>query len=294
MANEIIETPLIDPNIDSYKQFFDHEWARQIFALAENTAIQEAVNHLMVSWRSANGAHLLPWLMVDSLRGYAKGEHLGSLEYRSSYSGRVVKHLVDTIAARMHPKLKYDQRASLKRAVVQIEKEAYVAMRTAQDQVGLDVAEYWKFLTESREFPFCILGTQIVNYCSLFFAYEDFIANFLRIKNPEYSSLKNKNTAQELTIGYGSDLGDYCWTHPEIELARLVRNELAHNGGRRGEKLNKYAARFVDSTEVTNPELHADKFNLVNSKIQIAPDNTRYLFNILKDRVARIVNAIKE
>jgi len=29
---------------------------------------------LMVSWRSANGAHLLPWLMAESLRSFADAE----------------------------------------------------------------------------------------------------------------------------------------------------------------------------------------------------------------------------
>jgi len=292
MDDTIIETPLFDPNMDSYKPFFDHEWAKQTFELVKDSVLESPVNSLMVAWRSTNGAHLLPWLMADSLRGYAKGEHLGNIEYRTSYSDQLVKHLVEKIASRMHPKLKYDQRASLSRIVGQIEKEAFHDMKAARSQVELDISEYWRFLTESREFPFCIMGTQIINYCSLFFAYEDFIAGFIRVKNPKYTST-HKDTTAQLTIHYGAVLGGYCWADAEIDVARLVRNALVHNSGRCEPAIEKHPTRFLDVTEIANPELRGHKFNIVSGKVQIAPDNTRHLFSILKLRVTRIAEAIK-
>jgi len=84
-------------------------------------------------------------------------------------------------------------------------------------------------------------------------------------------------------------LRDYCWIDSEVDLAKLVRNALAHNGGRFGVDLEKYKDRFLDATEATDVALHDDRFLLVAGKIQITPGNTRHLFDVLKDRVTRII-----
>jgi hypothetical protein len=88
-------------------------------------------------------------------------------------------------------------------------------------------------------------------------------------------------------------LSDFCWKHEEVDLARLVRNALAHNGGRFGPDLEKYKTRFVGATSTAKPLLRGDQFNLVEGKIQITPDNTRHLFGVLKERVSKIIEKAK-
>ena len=60
MELDIIDTPLINPNLSPYEKFFDHEWAKDSFAVAKNTPLEDAVNALVMAWRSTNGAHILP------------------------------------------------------------------------------------------------------------------------------------------------------------------------------------------------------------------------------------------
>src|SRR5262249_37175178 len=156
--------PLIDPNLDSYRKFFDHDWCRRMFEAVENSPLEDAVGYLMMAWRSTNGAHWLPWLMVENLKGYANGELEGNLRCRESYSGNVVKGLVDKLEGMMRYSLNFEQRQSLKRAVARIEKEGYDALKTAQAQVQFDVVGYWGFLIHASEFQFCILGIQRINY----------------------------------------------------------------------------------------------------------------------------------
>jgi hypothetical protein len=293
MQKDIIDTPLIDPNLDSYQQFFDHKWAESMFKAVEFSPLREAANALMIGWRTANGAHLLPWLMVQSLRRFAEGELNGSLRFRTSYSGEVIKGIAAKLESRMQYSLKPDQRATLKRVVAKIEQEAHEAFRTAQAKAGFPLQGYWTFLTHTAEFQFSILGTQRINYGSLFFAYEDFLANVIRTKEPTYSSKDKKNAIHvAFPLHFGDSLANFCWKHDEVTLARLVRNALAHNGWRFGADLDNYKARFVDATGVTNPKLQDDLFILVDGKIQITPGNTKYLFGVLKERVTRIVEEI--
>src|SRR4051812_34761599 len=147
MDKDIIDTPLIDPNLDSYQQFFDHGWCKRMFEAVETSPLKDAVSTLMLAWRSANGAHLLPWLMVHSLKRFAEGEGNGSLRFRANYSSEVVKGLVEKLETKMHYSLNLDQRMALKRVVARIEEEAQDALKTAQSQVEFPLAGYWDFLT---------------------------------------------------------------------------------------------------------------------------------------------------
>ncbi len=278
---------LIEPNLASYEQFFDHDWCKRIFGLVNNSVLKHAVDTLMVAWRSTNGVHLLPWLLVQSLREFADGEYKGSLQFRADYSGTVIKGICDKLEVRM-PVLNFNQRMALRRVLTDIEREALHTLKTAQSQVRFDVERYWDFITHTSEFPFCILGSQRINYGALFFAYEDFLANTIRTKEAAYSSRDNPIKVA-FAKHFGDPLTDYCWNHDEVDLARLVRHALAHNGGRFAPPLDKYKARFVDATGTTPPLLQGELFYVVDGKIQITPCNTKYLFGVLKDRVTRIV-----
>ena len=152
MENEVMDHALIEPNLASYEQFFDHDWCKRIFGLVNNSPLKHAVDTLMVAWRSTNGVHLLPWLLIQSLREFADGEHKGSLRFRVDYSGTVVKGICDKLEARM-PTLEFSQRMALRRSVTKIEEEAFEAVKSAQSQVRFDVERYWEFITHTSGIP---------------------------------------------------------------------------------------------------------------------------------------------
>ena len=290
MGKNAVDTSLIDPNLSSYDKFFDHEWARGIFESVNETPLEDAVYSLLLAWRSANGAHILPWLMANSLRQYVQGEIKGNLHFRDNYAASFIENIVEKIERMMQSSLKSDQRRSLRQAVKTIEKEAHDAFRVAQGRVHFDVDGYWKSLVETSEFQFSILGIQRINYGSLFFAYEDFLANAIRTKELSYSS-KDRNNAIHVAFPkyFGKSLTDFCCSHDEVTLARLVRNSLAHNGGRFGSEFEKFTIRFTDATGSDRVLLQGERFALVDGKIQITPANTAYLFCVLKERITKIV-----
>jgi hypothetical protein len=288
---EIVENVLIDPNLESYEQFFDHGWCERMCGLVENSPLKAAIGALMVAWRSTNGVHRLPWLMVMSLQSFADGEYKGSFQFRANYSDKVIKGIVEKLDRRMRYTLKRDQLVVLNRVIAQIEKEAFQDLKGARDKLTIDVSAYWKSIITTSEFQFSLLGTQNMNYGTLFFAYEDFLAITIRTKEPAYSS-KKIPIKVAFAKHFGDPLTDECWNHAEVELAKLVRHALAHNGARFGSDLEKFKTRFVDATGMRAPLLKDNLFNVVNGKIQIMPCNTTYLFGILKDRVTKIVEGL--
>ena len=51
MTNEIVDTPILDPNYDSYEQFFDYDWAREFGKRVENSALkQAAIDFVLGDW----------------------------------------------------------------------------------------------------------------------------------------------------------------------------------------------------------------------------------------------------
>jgi hypothetical protein len=49
MDNDTIDTPLIDPNLDSYKHFFDHKWSECMYKAVESSPLNDAVCTRMVA-----------------------------------------------------------------------------------------------------------------------------------------------------------------------------------------------------------------------------------------------------
>src|SRR4051812_26379981 len=90
----------------------------------KTSPLRTALDPLMVAWRSTNGAHILPWLMAQSLRSFAESEPDGALRFREIYFTAVVEGLVNKVEAAMQSTLDADQRKLLKSAVIQIEEEA--------------------------------------------------------------------------------------------------------------------------------------------------------------------------
>jgi len=297
MEDEVIESAIIDPGYDSYKQFFDHDWCKAMFNAVECSPLKAAVQTLLVAWRSTNGAHRLPWLMVHSLKSFADGGIKGQFQFRNSYSEEFINGIVDNIEAAMQPTLGFEQRAILHRVITRLEGEAFERIKAAKSQVVFDVRRYWDLLVQASEFRFSILGTQSLNYGALFFAYEDFLANAIRTKDADYTS---KETRIQVAFAqhFGESLRDYCWPNDnavdEIDLSRRIRHTFAHNGGRYRANLDKYKSRFDHATGTNGIKLQGERFvvSKKGSKIQIMPRNTAYLFGVLKDRISKIVEEL--
>jgi hypothetical protein len=297
MKDEILDTPILDPHYDSYQTFFDGEWARAILQRAENSRLKQAVVDFVLSCRYASEAHRLPWLSVQLVRSYADGEAKGSLTFRSRYAPRLINDIVQKIAKKMERHLTRNILKALRSAVKEIEKDALIGQQAAA-RVKFNTAAYWHYMTDPKRdetggIPMSIFGIQRNNYLALYFAYEDLSLHVIRTKKPNFEAKPPK-----VTIGgafddhFGGMLGKECWDD-EIDLARLVRNQLVHSGGRYDAKLEKkHKGRFVfvEPKSALGPVLKGDSFIVINNRIQITACNGRHLYDVLKDRAMKMID----
>jgi hypothetical protein len=292
--NEILDTPILDPFYDSYQQFFDYKWADAILRRAANSPLKQAVIDFALACRYASEAHRLPWLSVELVRKYAEGERDGVIMFRARYLHRVIDGVVQKIVKKMNRTLRRDDLKALKGAVKEIEKEAFNSKGAAR--IKFNTAAYWQYMTNPKQdetgiIPMSIFGIQRNNYLALYFAYEDLSLHVIRTKKSNFKADPPKVTiAGALDDFFGGTLGKECWDD-EIDLARLVRNQLVHSGGRYDAKLEKkYKNRFVaQPTSPQGPILKDQLFIVVNNKIQITAGNGRHLYDVLKERAMKMI-----
>lgn len=261
---------LVDDRLSSYGSFFDPIWAGQIHQIAKGTSIEESVLSLCLNWKAANNTQALPSLVIQSLYAYQFG-FLNSTDPE-------LKGYFLTLAEKIGEKLKLNYK--MRKEFQAITNEVIAVMDDKKEEanaagaVKLDVIWHSFLYLENREFPLAIWGSQRICYGAIFHAYEDFVRDVISVakKRPNYSALLDvmKN---DCTALFGTSITDYCLSDEAVEIARKVRNRLAHNGGKISQSL-----RTLPHGIAVNPD----------DVLQIMPENNRHLFDLLKVRALKL------
>jgi hypothetical protein len=147
-------------------------------------------------------------------------------------------------------------------------------LRAQQAQESAEVAEeMWTTLLNgaaAQEFRLHIWGSQRISYGAIYHAYENFIreALALALGVANYKAGNISLLLKDCERCFGKPIADRCLADTDVETARLVRNALAHNGGKETSKLHG----ITHGIRVEGGEL------------QIMAPDTRRLFDSLKGR----------
>ncbi|MHB1038132.1 MAG: hypothetical protein ACYC35_27270 [Pirellulales bacterium] len=275
MASQPDCTIVIDDRLESYKTFFDFDWARRIMGCAEGTKLAECVFGLCLNWRAAANTHLVPWFAVTSMASFAKG-------MRSSHEPlgvKVINALATRLPAEMGDSMRNMQRQKLAGAIRRLGMEVYDALEREKDLEVLQAESFWKLYLQSphaHEFRLILWGSQRICYGAVYHAYEDFVRECAGIASGDRKSArhsKSKELMELLGKHFGQQLAEDCLDAPEVEAARCVRNALAHEGGTDSDRLRRvpHGIRVEDGV------------------LQIMAPDTGRLFNLLKERAYRLV-----
>ena len=257
----------IDPKYDSYQSFFDHTWAQGIDQLAAGTPLELVVFDLCAAWKSAANTHRLPWLMFQLFQSFARK----FLEARESIGSLYLGALNERLTTEMSG-LRHMQRRQLGEALQRI----YEEVRNKPDKVvGEFVLEkLWDRIVPEFEFSASLWASQRLCFGAIYYAYEDFLVRTYRViaVDPDYRIRNAKQFGDDFAKAFTNGLRDYCFAG-DVNVARMVRNSIAHNGGRETEELRK--------------EKHP--YRVESGEIQIVPSNTTSLFELLKERATKVV-----
>jgi len=252
----------IDDCLKSYRTFFDHDWARRIDHLASGTVLDEAVFALGITWKSVANTHLMPWLLADSLAELLQS-FLGGTEPTAS---RVIRAIHDQLLKSIGSSLPKINDLSASAILARDQAQRLLQRRYNSNAI-------WQELLQTSEFRLSIWGSQRVCYGALYHAFEDFTRRCIAIASGEEDDWRPAGEAVDVarTI-YGNNfvhsvLGDHALT-----VARLVRNALAHGGGRLTKELENINHGLVVEDGV----------------VQITACDTANLYHVLKLKAYRL------
>lgn len=166
-----------------------------------------------------------------------------------------------------HISLSTQDRAALCSEVQEIESQ--ITHKLSENPVNEDLNQIWSTYLQEPEFLLAVWMSEINSFRSIYFAYENFL-----IKTVEIASRKQGLRADDLNSELPQLLGEKvlrsCWTDEAIDLPRLIRHSLVHNG-------------FKPSGELGSK--YKGKFQVEDGKIVIMAHHTNQLFLSVKERI---------
>ena len=270
--NGITHTIFVDDRLESYQTFFDHAWATTIDTLATGTKLESPIFNLCVSWKAAANTCVLPWLICDSVSEFSAGFTMGREPFAVQLINACAKRLPDEM-----PSLSNMRRKEMGEAIRKIGTEVNGMLAQQAHEFIVSANQMWTaFLNgqAAHEFRLGIWGSQRISYGAIYHAYENLIreAVGLALGMSNYKAHNLSTLLKDLSCSFGQPIADMCLADADVKAARLVRNALAHNGGKE-----------------TN-ELHgvAHGIRIENGELQIIAPDTRRLFDLLKVRVYKL------
>jgi hypothetical protein len=268
-GNELSSEIKIDTRRESYANFFDNAWADSFLKAASETRLGQASLDLCISWKGSAVVCRMPWLMIDSLRGFHAGYTRGTRGYQPILAA-VAK--IVTLRVSLSETQRREVTQTIEGLSGQIEQELAAVS-------PLDPDEIWRGYLKIPEFALSLWASMRKAYGSLYYAYENYLRAVVGAarNDDDYKAYKTSQLKEDFAAHCGDPLAVDCIDHPRIVIAREVRNSLTHNGGR------------------LSPKLAAKPHGILvyDNRFQIFPDDVRALFALLQERALKVANAAK-
>jgi len=270
----MVESPQIHirvcPDIKAYQDYLPDDWSEAIVKkLPVGSVLERLVLDLALSWRGASYTAQMPATSIKAMHAAAlgRGKVVSPDSSIVSYSDGILAKLSLQV-----PDLVDDRalRARIQAALVTV--SADFRDRAAAVKDDFPIEPMWTEFLNDPPFQLSLWGSQRVAYVAFYNAYEAFLIDCLKFgtgllrlrttDKPEFNDALRK--------ALGEDVSSPCWSHHEINIARLVRHAFSHNGGRLTDDLKK--------------QKHC--IEVIEDDLQIMPQDIHRMLNRLRAAVA--------
>ncbi len=272
---EVPRETYIQPELEVYQGFFDAKWASEFTCVLKDTKLADTGNDFVRLWEAASSARALPYVMTRSLQvvrgvGFDERERETDLAMRF-IKDRLVKY-VNTSEEEITPPLQ----KKIEQTIDHLRTE-YSQYAEYMKEKLRGTHDHWERLVSIEEFRKSVWSSERMCYGAIYYAYEWFLLQCIRIHSGELerSVIGAKSFGKELRKIFSQELMHECWTDRPIEIARLTRNALVHNGGRVNATLEKLPHGF----------------NVDNDDLRIEATDTTDLYKLLSYRALKIAKA---
>lgn len=256
-----------DIRLESYKSFFDSDWVDGFLEVSDKTQLGQICYDLGREWEGTSFVYMMPWLIIHSLENY----HNGFWRDEPKLPQEFLRQFIDHVA--MHGVIRNMAKKTLMLEARKLEIKLIELLATKRPVFDSETA--WNAFIQEKIFAHALTHQQGMAYGSVYYAYENFLQRCIEVKRsaPDYRAKNPRQLSKDFAQEFSAVLEAECVSDSGVEIARLVRNSLAHNGGRPSADLLK----------------HNHGFKEVDSRLVIMPEHVKALFNMLKDKAMKIV-----
>jgi hypothetical protein len=262
MTAGLMREYVVDQNYNSYRSFFDHEWAKVISAEATGPELSQLVFDLTAGWKGAANTSMLPWLIIHTLKNFATGY--------SNHTPTETEKWIDAMFAWLEREigcsLSLEQQERMRTAADKTRKDILEQKRL--NPLQFNEQEVWDSMLQLSEFRISVISCLRITYAAVYYCYEDFVTSCYRLLRPTKGFRISRTFCDKLSSVYSPATANDVWQHDEVRLPRLVRHAIVHNGARETDELKR----------MQNP------IGVVDGMLQITPSVLRIAFNSLKGR----------
>jgi hypothetical protein len=272
---------LIDAKIESYKSFFDFEWAKKLSLLTDGTPLEEHVFIFILNWRATANAQFMPWLMMHSIE-HVETEYLRPKPTMMEWAMRAV---IDMVSNLMEGELSKTKRKAMSKQIrdfltPKIEEGRKSALTFAHPEAKPE--NLFRMFMQNEggvELVYAIFGAQRICYSNIFHEYENFVKRCVGLvkKAPDYRAPNWKTLHKDVEAEFGKPIADYCLKDQPVETGRLIRNCLAHGGGK------------LSTDDIA--ALPKGSYEEIDGFVRIMPKHNRALFDALKERAMKLAES---
>jgi hypothetical protein len=282
---ELTRHASFDPRPESYAGFLDPEWAKSFLDASKDTKLEQPAFDLVRNWHAASNARSLPLVMTECVKEAERkmlDEHEPMERQKIRLFTQKVVGKLEQGGEKVRPMLK----RRIQEAIEAIDLESDVALRNAKATVSEARADLWEALLGQNDFVTSIWALERLCYSSLYYNYEWFLTECVRIKrsDPEYRFRRHDDFKKDFREAFGPELQQECWSHHGVVIARFARHALLHNGGRMTQDLQRQPHNLLvngDEIQIGAPHTN-DLFALLSKKVLKVADRSRSLTEFQK------------
>lgn len=200
----------------------------------------------------------------------------GFLNLAPPIPGQVLERLIDKIdhgLEKHNLSLSEKDRKTLVQEIRAVESE--IRRAASSHRVTFSTQDLWSHFLQTQGIALSLLMSEVNAYSGLYFGYESYLINSVKVIKG-LPRLRARGLSDQLEALGGKPLADACWNDRAIEIARLVRHAITHNGRKITNDLQKYRADLV----------------LEGDEIVVMAYQTTELYTLLKNRILLFTSEI--
>lgn len=266
-----------DTDINAYQGYMPDDWGEMVVGpIPEGTVVEQLVLDLALSWRTASYTAQMPATTIRAMHAAALGR--GKFVTPDASIVRFADAIIGQLSHRV-PVLVVDRQLG-NQLVKELETIATEFRdRAAAVKEDFPIEPIWADFMNEVGFRLSLWASQRITYVAFYNAYEAFIVDCLKVGSGATSlrSTMKKEFNEALRTALGVDISGPCWSHQEINIPRVVRHALSHNGGRLTEDLKKLPHRI----------------KLIGEELQIVPEDIHRMLRRFRTAVEHVVSVTK-